>query len=246
MSYVNTVPMSFSAYNVNGSETFALSSTSDVQSGIGSAGGAGIESGIGALSGGAIKGDSSMTFSETLSGGLETLSGTLPEAPQISQLSPTTFNTAPSAILSGGEKVLMGGADKNSPMKNLFEMYTSGAAFKKCVKAPLQPPDWFFGFAWTFLYTVYGVTLYDTWQTVECRNSLLWGLGLNLLWTPIFAYNSKYALLVLAAMIVLAFDSLKKLNKNGYIIESNWFTVYIVWLFFALYLNMYIASRCKN
>ena len=117
--------------------------------------------------------------------------------------------------------------------------------FTKCVRAPWQPPPIVFIAVWTYLYISYALTLYWANQS-RSKQILWWGLALNLLWIPVFQYNSKLALLFLLAMIFLASIAQQQLSVDGYHLQSINQLIYVTWLMFALSLNAYIAIKCAN
>ena len=145
---------------------------------------------------------------------------------------------APSSSLEGGAVVPL------MPLMTVPKM--TSTYFTKCVRAPWQPPDVVFGPVWAFLYTLYFIILAKTWKSKSSRNSLLIGLALNVAWVPAFAYNSKLALVILALMIGVAYDTSRRLEIDGYATQNRWFQCYIVWLLFAFSLNLYIAVNCKS
>jgi tryptophan-rich sensory protein len=110
-------------------------------------------------------------------------------------------------------------------------------------KSSLQPPKDFFKVAWFFLYILYASMLAITWQVEDTRNSLLLGLLFNLLWVPAFMYNSALGVAVICVMIYFALDSYIRMGKDGFESQRKFFIAYIVWLFFALFLNTYIALK---
>jgi hypothetical protein len=99
--------------------------------------------------------------------------------------------------------------------------------------------------AWSYLYATYALTLYWANQS-RSKQLLWWGLGLNLLWIPLFSINTKLAFLLLMAMIGIATFAEQQLSADGYHLESIFQLTYILWLIFALSLNGYIALSCPN
>jgi hypothetical protein len=76
------------------------------------------------------------------------------------------------------------------------------------------------------------------------RALLWWGLGLNLLWIPVFKYSNKLAFLLLLAMIGVATVAQKQLGEDDLHTEAVYQFIYIMWLIFALTLNAYIVIHC--
>ena len=141
---------------------------------------------------------------------------------------------------------LSGPAQNQEPMRPLMKSIFGNLTFESCKQAPWQPPKPVFMYAWAFLYTLYGTILVKTWRSHSSRNSLLWGLALNILWIPAFMRDPTYGLIVLGIMIGVAFDTSRRLELDGYHFENNWFYTYIAWLIFAFTLNLYIVANCKK
>lgn len=132
--------------------------------------------------------------------------------------------------------------DTTTQTKSIFGNLT----FDSCKKAPWQPPKEVFKYVWFFLYTLYATILLRTWESHSSRNSLLWGLALNILWIPAFMIDPTYGLIVLGIMIGVAFDTSRRLELDGHHHENNWFYTYIVWLIFAFTLNLYVVANCRK
>lgn len=123
--------------------------------------------------------------------------------------------------------------------------------FEKCSRVPWQPPNYVFKVVWPILYFLYGFVCYKHWNQTKLRNTLLFGLALNLAWVPIFILNTKVALLVILAMIIVAIQTLRLLHsddvlqgRKGLFRSAVIFSPYLAWLLFALSLNAYIVWKC--
>ena len=123
--------------------------------------------------------------------------------------------------------------------------------FRKCPRAPWQPPDFVFKFVWPILYILYGVTLYKHWNQTNIKNILLLGLALNFAWVPAFVANTQLALVVIVGMIAVAIESLRLLyrddtlhTREGLLKSSTLFAPYLAWLLFAFTLNAYLVYKC--
>ena len=100
----------------------------------------------------------------------------------------------------------------------------------------LIPPDLVFPLVWTLLYILYGLTM--SW-IIENRHEMIFtiiaGLVLNFLWTPMFFFDRKLSLLVIALQIYCAL-----LVLNDPLIEERiriYQGIYLAWLSFAALLN---------
>lgn len=111
---------------------------------------------------------------------------------------------------------------------------------------PFSPPSWLFGIVWPVLYLLMSISLYlvsntDAEQTKKSFSYILYGLQLvlNVLWTPLFFVFGLYVtsavlLAVLVIISIAVFIMFYRINKTaGYI-----FIPYVLWLLFALYLNI--------
>lgn len=111
-----------------------------------------------------------------------------------------------------------------------------------------SPPNWLFGPAWTLLYFLMGLSVYNIWilkankKTNEAINYFLVQLGLNFIWTPIFFVLRAPAvgLAVIISMWLMILFTIKKflaINKTaGYLLYP-----YIAWVTFATALNFAIV-----
>lgn len=118
--------------------------------------------------------------------------------------------------------------------------------FIKCDGAPWQLPTLAIVGVWAVILAVYGVVFYQLRNRANkiIRDSFLTGLILALCYFPIFYYNARLASLFLPVVILCAFDTQLKLTKAGFKAQSNFFTVYIAWLFYMLSLTAYSAIKC--
>ena len=107
----------------------------------------------------------------------------------------------------------------------------------------LTPASWVFPAVWAVLYFFIGLALFWVMISEEHNktNAYVWftiNIILNTLWSYAFfgAEMPKLALLILVALIVTAIFMARafyKINETSF-----WFIVpYIIWLFFAFYLN---------
>ncbi len=114
--------------------------------------------------------------------------------------------------------------------------------FDTCVRPPWQPPNYVFKYVWPVLYTLYLYVLITEWKNTRLRDVLLIGFVLNLSWVPIFTKNPTFALVILSAMIWLAFMTQSLLRKHAWYL----FLPYTSWLVYAWTLNAYIAWNCTK
>lgn len=138
-------------------------------------------------------------------------------------------------ILLGGGSGFVGG----SPLSDWYQNLN---------KPVFQPPSWVFGPAWTFLYTLMGISIALIWnmEPSPARKKAITLFFIqfivNLIWTPIFfgVQNPTLALIVIIIMwifILLTIKDFLKLKKTaGYLLIP-----YLVWVSFATVLNASIV-----
>ena len=115
-------------------------------------------------------------------------------------------------------------------------------------KPSFSPPNYLFGIVWPVLYTLMGLSFYLVWTNKNCfpycEPLIYFGIQLffNLIWTSIFfKYKKpKLALLDIILIIVFTIITYTKFNKIDKI-ASYLLIPYILWLFFAFFLNLYIV-----
>lgn len=117
--------------------------------------------------------------------------------------------------------------------------------YQDLLKAPLTPPGWFFGVAWTMIMVFLAIYMAYAWESVKNKPRLI-GLFtlqfvLNVLWNPIFFYfqNVILGLITIAFLTILVtwmmFSFKKELGGKALLLFP-----YIIWLIIATYLNAYI------
>ena len=120
--------------------------------------------------------------------------------------------------------------------------------YQKLNKPPWTPPDYTFGIIWPILYTLMFISLYLVYKNKKCYpycNSItlfILQFLLNIIWTTIFFKFKmlKLALLdlvLLIFLVILTIKSFYKINKLSAILLLP----YIIWLFIAFSLNLYIV-----
>lgn len=110
---------------------------------------------------------------------------------------------------------------------------------------PLSPANWVFPLVWTINYIAIALAAFMTYQanqiTVRRRNDLIWyGIHLffNMLW-PLFFFRLNllaFSIIWLGLNIVSAIIVACRFYKS-YLASGIIFIIYIMWLFYAFYLN---------
>lgn len=123
---------------------------------------------------------------------------------------------------------------------------SSGTAqYGEMYHPPLLPPGWVFPIVWLILYTLMGLAAYRIYlkrPKAEALKLYLIQLGVNFFW-PILFFNlhcywfSFFWLILLWYLVYLTVKEFTKIDmKAGYMLVP-----YLLWLTFALYLNLAIA-----
>lgn len=108
------------------------------------------------------------------------------------------------------------------------------------VKSNLNPPGYVFGIVWPILYLLMGITIWRTYSVI--KNLFYVQLFLNAIWSWLF-FSFHLPLIALLDIWLLIFINLKILlliSKEDKL-AAFLFAPYIIWLFFASYLNLYIV-----
>lgn len=114
-------------------------------------------------------------------------------------------------------------------------------------KPPLSPPGIVFPIVWSVLYLLMGISAYFLSNERNSKTSellkLYWiQLILNALWPLVFWRLKTYilaALIIIFILLLVAIITLKSLKINK--LSSYLLVPYVIWLLFALYLNIGVA-----
>lgn len=117
----------------------------------------------------------------------------------------------------------------------------SMALYENMVKPDIAPPAIVFPIVWTILYTIIAITLYRFNDNPDIKRWLLINLVINIIW-PILFFRFELILLsafwLMLIIISLIITLLKIYKEDQLFAYLN--LPYLVWLFFALYLNLMI------
>jgi tryptophan-rich sensory protein len=117
-------------------------------------------------------------------------------------------------------------------------------------QSPLTPPNYIFPIAWTILYGLIGSCGFLIWKSSPFHELktikvlYIFQLLLNLSWTPLFFHYHlpEISLIVLIMMDfivnLLIYFSYQKIRLVSFLLIP-----YLLWLFFASYLNLYILQN---
>ena len=112
--------------------------------------------------------------------------------------------------------------------------------YQDLIKSPLNPPGYVFGIVWPILYLLMSISAFRTFN--ETKNLFLIQLLFNAMWSWLFfAFQMPFiALLNIWLLIYLNIKlNLKMFYQDK--LSGFLFTPYILWLFFASYLNLFIV-----
>ena len=116
----------------------------------------------------------------------------------------------------------------------------SDSWYQGLVKSDLNPPGYIFGIVWPILYFLMGITAYRTINII--KSFFYFQLFLNAIWSWLF-FSFHWPLISLFDIWLLIFINIKiffmivKQDK----LAAFLYVPYILWLFFASYLNLYIV-----
>ncbi|MDC0529353.1 tryptophan-rich sensory protein [Gammaproteobacteria bacterium] len=128
--------------------------------------------------------------------------------------------------------LLLGGLSSSDTANDLW--------YQELNKSSLNPPGYVFGIVWPILYILISISAFRTF--VETRNLFLLQLFFNAIWSWLFfAFHMPVIALLniwllIALNIKLAINMFRVDSMSGFL-----FVPYIVWLFFASYLNLFIV-----
>ena len=112
--------------------------------------------------------------------------------------------------------------------------------YQNLIKSPLNPPGYVFGIVWPILYLLMSISAFRTFN--ETKNLFLIQLLFNALWSWLFfAFQMPFiALLNIWLLIYLNIKlNLKMFDQDK--LSGFLFIPYVLWLFFASYLNLFIV-----
>jgi tryptophan-rich sensory protein len=113
--------------------------------------------------------------------------------------------------------------------------------YDKIIRQKIAPPAIVFPIVWTILYFVITVTLYRFIDNKKIRNLILLNLVINVIW-PILFFKFELFLLsvfwLILIIITLIYELIKIYKEDKLFAFIN--IPYLIWLFFALYLNIMI------
>lgn len=115
-------------------------------------------------------------------------------------------------------------------------------------KSKISPPSWIFGIVWPILYLLMAISFIIIIRNDKCnkfcRPLIYFGIQLifNLLWTSLFfkLKNPFLSLIDLILIIIFTIITIVEFYKIS-LYASLLLIPYILWLFLAFYLNIYIV-----
>ena len=112
--------------------------------------------------------------------------------------------------------------------------------YQALIKSPLNPPGYVFGIVWPILYLLMSISAFRTFN--ETKNLFLIQLLFNALWSWLF-FAFQMPFIALLNIWLLIYLNIKINLKMFYIdkLSGLLFIPYVLWLFFASYLNLFIV-----
>ena len=112
--------------------------------------------------------------------------------------------------------------------------------YQGLIKSDLNPPGYIFGIVWPILYLLMGITAWRTYDTI--KNLFYIQLFLNAIWSWLF-FSFHLPVIALIDIWLLIFINIKILMMivKQDRLAAALYTPYILWLFFASYLNVFIV-----
>ena len=112
--------------------------------------------------------------------------------------------------------------------------------YQALIKSPLNPHGYVFGIVWPILYLLMSISAFRTFN--ETKNLFLIQLLFNALWSWLF-FAFQMPLVALLNIWLLIYLNIKINLKMFYIdkLSGLLFIPYVLWLFFASYLNLFIV-----
>jgi len=112
--------------------------------------------------------------------------------------------------------------------------------YQGLIKSDLNPPGYIFGIVWPILYLLMGITAWRTYDTI--KNLFYIQLFLNAIWSWLF-FSFHLPVIALIDIWLLIFINIKILLMivKQDRLAASLYTPYILWLFFASYLNVFIV-----
>jgi tryptophan-rich sensory protein len=128
--------------------------------------------------------------------------------------------------------LLLGGLSSSDTANDLW--------YQELNKSSLNPPGYVFGIVWPILYILMSISAFRTFA--DTRNLFLLQLFFNAIWSWLFfAFHMPIiALLNIWFLIALNINLIINMFRIDSI-SGFLFIPYIVWLFFASYLNLFIV-----
>ena len=113
--------------------------------------------------------------------------------------------------------------------------------YKSITKPDLAPPAILFPIVWTILYSILGITLTYFYDDKVIRNAIIINIMINVIW-PVLFFRFQLLFISIIWLIFIIISTIKlflKIEKNNKLfMYLN--LPYLIWLFFALYLNVMI------
>jgi benzodiazapine receptor len=112
--------------------------------------------------------------------------------------------------------------------------------YQELVKSSLNPPGYVFGIVWPILYLFMSISAFRTFN--KTKNLFFIQLLFNAIWSWLFFAFQMPFIALLNIWLLIYFNiklNLKMFNQDK--LSGFLFIPYVLWLFFASYLNLFIV-----
>ena len=112
--------------------------------------------------------------------------------------------------------------------------------YQGLIKSQLNPPGYIFGIVWPILYILMSISAFRTFN--QTKNLFLIQLLFNAIWSWLF-FAFQMPFIALMNILLLIYLNIKLNLKMFYQdrLSGILFIPYVIWLFFASYLNLFIV-----
>jgi len=132
---------------------------------------------------------------------------------------------------------------------SIFTYPTVNSSWYIMIKPPITPPNWIFPIVWNILFFLIAVSLYLAWINAKNKKdkkevATVFGINLflNLFWTILF-FGFKDHILSLIEAIALLISIMFMMRITSKIKKTSFYLLipYLLWVSFALVLNLFVC-----
>lgn len=136
----------------------------------------------------------------------------------------------------------------SSTLANLLSGLSTSTYYSQLIKPSFAPPGIVFPIVWTILYILMGISSYKIfkkgYQLTKVKDAMFYyclQLALNFVWSILFfgldlRFTALVALVLLIIVVLIMMYKFAKIDKKSMYLNIP----YLIWLFYALFLNYFI------